>query len=625
MQGDTGDSSVFFRLRKPYEGHDNRVTMAARGSMIQRRQQHPLRWAALWTCSIVCTLAGAAILCGWPYWQVHPWAALITSCCCAGLGAAGALMLTESQTRACGVTLIGAGAAWATTWASSWDAGILPMLSQFSQAIFFLAIGAAVLLYINPGKRELPERTWIAAAVLVLLGGTAVSIVASSPAWMGYRPGVPWPHVHISHSHFLWLINVLCILYVLLAAGYDCVLLIEARRKLPRLQMMLTTPVLAATGASALLAAFAEQGSTLTSLSQSLRIFVYEGALTVPVLAALLSTGLINRCTGLMAKNLLMAHANPPTMSGVRDALAQVLDDPALQIYYRFPQSDYYLDCMGRCAGTFNEADWIQRSGVDRWCYRIFTDAGVLVAILDLDLRLRQRPGLLDAAKSVAQLLLLHSDLRGELRAAGLKLQRQAQIGILQTGLTERRRIERDLHDGAQQMLLALSMKMGAVAAATSDSGMQELVAAWQQDLRNVCDELRNLARGIYPATLSERGLRAAFESLAERQADLHVVLDIPDSRFPEIIETNLYFSVAEALTNVSKHAQASKAWIGVRHEPPRLTCSIEDNGNGRVCVRAGGGLEGIIVNRIRVLGGDVRIAAAPGEGSMIEMTLPCE
>ena len=132
--------------------------MTAQGIVIQRRQQHPLRWAAVWTCSIVSGLAASAILCGWPYWRVHPWAAVITACCCAGFGAAGSLMLTESRTRSCGIALVGAGSAWSATWASSWDTGVLPVLGQFSQSAFFLAIGTGVLLYVNPGRRALSAR-----------------------------------------------------------------------------------------------------------------------------------------------------------------------------------------------------------------------------------------------------------------------------------------------------------------------------------------------------------------------------------------------------------------------------------------------------------------------------------
>jgi signal transduction histidine kinase len=339
---------------------------------------------------------------------------------------------------------------------------------------------------------------------------------------------------------------------------------------------------------------------------------------------ALLYTSLADRISGLVARNLLMSRASPPTMRRIRDALADVLDDPALEVYYRLPHSDHYADHQGHCAGTFSQADLTWDQQASRWLHPVFTGRGVIAALLDLDVRLRERRSLLDAAGSVSRLLLMHADLQDELKAASTRLQRQAQAGILQAGLTERRRIERDLHDGAQQMLLALSMKMGATIASATERQVRELVRSWQQDLRSISDELRNLARGIYPATLSERGLRAALESLAERQADLHVTIDVPEARFPGIHETNLYFSIAEAVTNASKHAQASKVRVEIMHTPPFLTCSVTDNGNGQAAVLPGGGLEGLI-NRLRVLGGDVCVAATLGEGSVIEMMLPCE
>jgi signal transduction histidine kinase len=590
------------------------------------RTPRPLLRATLGTGGISAALAGSAVLSGWPYWQDHPLAGVIAVACCAGLGVAGALMLTDGRTRRCGTMLVAVGALWSATWSQSWDTGVLPAVGQYAQGLCFLVLGMAILEYVSPGRREQAERWWFAAAVLILVIGTTASIVVSRPEWMGYRPGVLWPTVYVSRAGFGGVADALRAGFLAIALGYGFVLLRQAWRK-PVAERLLIMPMLLAVAALAVLAALSEQGSALTSLDGDLNSFAWQSSFGVLFLAVLLFTGLRNRVSGLLVKNRLMSLAAAPTMSGIRSALADVLHDPQIEVYYRLRGSDHYVDSQGRSAGTFDEAEWALRSASagTRWYYRVFTDRRGLAAVLDLHRRLGEGQDRLSAAESVVKLLLMHADLRAELKEAGIRLHRQAQINILQTDFTERQRIERDLHDGAQQMLLALSMRMGAAAATISDGATQDLVARWRHDVRDITTELRNLARGIYPSVLSEHGLRAALESIAERQTELHIVLDVPATRFPEPVETNLYFSVAEVVANAGKHSGASRVRVRITRTPHRLTCLVADNGNGGAKVRPGGGLEGLVANRIHALGGTFGITAIPGEGSTIEMVVPCE
>jgi signal transduction histidine kinase len=590
------------------------------------RKPRPLLRATLGIGGISAALAGLAVLDGWPYWQDHQVSGAIAAACSAGLGVAGALMLTDARTRKCGIMLVAVGALWSATWSQSWNTGPFPAVGQYAQSLCFLVLGMAILEYLSPGRPERLERWWFAAAALILVIGTTASLVVSRPEWMGYRPGVFWPALYVSRAGFGWVADGLRIGFIAVALGYGYVLLRLARRK-PMAERLLIMPMLLAVAALAVLAALSEQGSALTSLDGDLNSFAWQSSFGVLFLAVLLFTGLRNRVSALLVKNSLMSLAAAPTMSGIRSALAGVLHDPRIEVYYRLRGSDYFVDSQGRPAGTFDEAEWALRSASagPRWYHRVFTDGRGLAAILDLDRRLEEGRGHLAAAESVVKLLLMHSDLRAELREVGIRLHRQAQIDILQTDFTERQRIERDLHDGAQQMLLALSMRMGAAAATLSDEETQDLVARWRRDVRDITTELRNLARGIYPSALSEHGLRAALESIAERQTELHVVLDVPGTRFPEAVETNLYFSVAELVANVGKHSGASRVRVQITHTPPGLACVVADDGNGGAKLRPGGGLEGLVANRIRALGGTFRIAAVPGEGSTIEMVVPCE
>ena len=202
---------------------------------------------------------------------------------------------------------------------------------------------------------------------------------------------------------------------------------------------------------------------------------------------------------------------------------------------------------------------------------------------------------------------------------AAAELQRRSQISILQLGMTERQRIERDLHDGAQAMLISLDWAMGAaVASVADDADTRELIKTWRRKLQGATNSLRDLCQGIYPVALSQYGIRAGLKSLAEQQSQLHVELDVPEARFPESIETNLYFCVAEAVNNAVKHAEASKVHIRIKHESRRLSCTVSADGNGRAAVTDGSGLNGIR-NRIRLLGGEFR---RPHEPSMREAAI---
>lgn len=577
--------------------------------------------ATLRAVVVVAVLVASSAVCGLPYWRLHPWWAAMTICCCAGFGVAGVLMQTESRTRTCGTMLVLAGAAWSLTWAQSWNAGVLPVFGQFSQSLSFLALAMAILRYVRPGKLGALERWWVAAGVVVLLIGTGVQIAISDPSWMGYRAGVLWPHFTMEYGFFAGYIRLLGILFIALAVGFGFVVYRQARRSLPRKYRLLEGPLLALMVAGGLVASWTEQVPAMTNFETQLQVFGYQGLLGVGVVLALSYTGLADRFAWLRVRDQLIARASPPSMRGFRDAAADALDDPPLEVYYRIPGSDSYIDSQGQWAGKFRGGAWEGTVG-GRWLCRVFSDTGALTAVIDLDLRLREREGLMAVVRSVAGLLIMHSDLRDEIRAAGLQLQHQSQLDLIQAGISERRELERNLHDGAQQMLIALSMKMAA--AAITDSAAQDLVTGWRKDLRKATDELRNLARGIYPAALTDGGLLAAFESMAERQTEIYVDLDVPDSRFPQVIETSLYFAVSEAVTNAAKHSGAPTVRVRVEHKPPLLTCGVSDDGSGLAEVTPDGGVQGII-NRIQMLGGDAWIKAAPGKGTSIEMVVPCE
>jgi signal transduction histidine kinase len=201
---------------------------------------------------------------------------------------------------------------------------------------------------------------------------------------------------------------------------------------------------------------------------------------------------------------------------------------------------------------------------------------------------------------------------------------RESRARIVEAGYAERRRVERDLHDGAQQRLVAVALQLQLVRSKMESdpgvaAGMLETAAG---ELAAATDELRELARGIHPPVLTDRGLVAAVEALAGR-APLPVTVEADGPvRAPEAVEAAAYFVVSEALTNVARYANAERAVVRVGRRDGLLCVEIEDDGSGGATVESGSGLRGL-VDRVGALDGTLEVESEPGSGTLVRATLP--
>ena len=231
------------------------------------------------------------------------------------------------------------------------------------------------------------------------------------------------------------------------------------------------------------------------------------------------------------------------------------------------------------------------------------------------------RSRLVDATVLEAENVRLDAELQA--RVEELRASRQR---IVEAGVAERRRIERDLHDGAQQRLvsLALTLRMARGRLPGDPDAAAELLDGAGEELGLALAELRELARGIHPAVLSDRGLGAALEALASR-APLPVELahGAAVEGMPETVESATYFVVAEALTNVAKYAEATRATVSVSRTDGMVEVAIADDGVGGADPGRGTGLRGL-ADRVSALDGDLDIASRPGEGTTVTARIPC-
>jgi signal transduction histidine kinase len=228
----------------------------------------------------------------------------------------------------------------------------------------------------------------------------------------------------------------------------------------------------------------------------------------------------------------------------------------------------------------------------------------------------------------VATSLLPFAFLGGLLRSHVARLDaelRASRLRIVAAGDTERRRLERNLHDGAQARLVALALQLGHArrVADRDPDQVPELLDGALGELRASLAELRELAHGIHPVVLSEKGLDAALYALASR-APVPVTLDGHNgARLPEAVEVAAYYAVSEALANVAKYAQATRADVAVRHENGTLVVDVTDDGIGGADTAKGSGLRGL-ADRVAALDGTLSVESPPGRGTRLHVEIPC-
>ena len=307
-------------------------------------------------------------------------------------------------------------------------------------------------------------------------------------------------------------------------------------------------------------------------------------------------------------------------LSGMRGpalqaALARTLGDPTLALAHRLPDSTGHADADGRPV-------LVPPVTADRATAPIRRD-GEEIAVLVYDALLDDDPELVEAVSAAAAIALENERLQAvsEARLVELKASRER---IVTAGDAERRRIERDLHDGAQQRMVAIALQLRLVEGQIHEDPAlaEELVKAASSELALSLSELRELARGIHPAVL-EHGLSAALDSLAVRSSVPTTVSFETAERLPERLEFAAYFVASEALANVAKYSRATKVTMRVWRTGPMASIEIADDGVGGANDSNGSGLRGL-ADRVEALDGCLRIRSTPGVGTVVTAEMPC-
>jgi signal transduction histidine kinase len=301
------------------------------------------------------------------------------------------------------------------------------------------------------------------------------------------------------------------------------------------------------------------------------------------------------------------------------ESLARTLRDASVRVYWWDEEKARYADAAGTPIDA-SEADLRGSHSI----LPVASPLGAPIALIRHDRVLTDNMRLLDGVSSALRLSVDNGRLRSEIERT-LEHVRQSRQRIVEAGVEARRRIERDLHDGAQQHLVSLGMRLRLAANAARDTDEVQLATELEGTiamLNMALRELRELAHGIHPSLLSSGGLSLAVPEVAGR-CPIPVEVDVQaEGRLPELIESTAYFVLAEALANVAKHSGASRAWVRAHVVGEELELTVRDNGVGGASLDKGTGMLGIS-DRVEAVGGTLDLESPAGAGTTLTARIP--
>lgn len=597
-----GTSSGFSLFQSPGpRGEDGRVSSRGALSAVVGR--------AVWMLPVLAV--AFALWAQWPARLDQPAARALATAAEVAFVVTGCLLHREPDQRRVAWLFIALGFAGTADHLSTRDHGPWPFLGLLAtpwDEAFMIAI---LLLYPRTRITDRINRIYLS----VVIGWAAVlqplAAVTWDPAWGGYTGAAWWPTalavraLHPSVVHVYWygaaaLIVVGCALLarrIVIARGLD-------RREL-RPVVVAGAAVAATILIEVAVRIVGEPGNVPGS------VWIAEEVALLCVPAAFLASALRQRLNRAAVADLVLQVARPTTVAGVRDALRTVFADPSLTVLTYAPTVGGYLDADGSVA---DPDDGRVRMDVS-------DSTGAPLAVVLTDTSPSRHRSMAESALAAVALNLENARLHAELVARLRELQ-ASRARIVEAGIAERRNVERNLHDGAQQRLLALAATLGRVHGGADDPDLRELVDQARAELRSALGELRDLARGIHPAMLEQVGLGAAVETVAER-LPLPVGVQVRSGRLPTAVLATAYFVICEALANTVKHAHATRAAVHVEHTGGFLVVRVHDDGRGGAEGAGGGGLIGL-ADRVGALGGELTVESRSGEGTVLTATIPC-
>jgi signal transduction histidine kinase len=533
-----------------------------------------------------------------------------------GFVAVGALLLLEPGQRANGGLLVAVGVLYAVSWLNPRERSALAaVLIDFSRVLPWVCLGWVLLRYPEEKLARWYERVFLVVSAAWLIGWQSLATIAWPPWWVDGPQVEGWPWWLPNYELNEVARRVLAISAIALRVGLIVLMILRFFRT-RGLDRSLYWPTYVAAAAW-----------TIAALANGMVLIVAPDApWTMPeiyyraewwplvVIPVVLLYGVVRRrFARSRVADLVMRVNNATSPDGVQEALRRTLADPGLRVLFWSAEQAEYVDVQGSPASD--------QPTDGRLAFPVSDRNGAPLAVVQADASVAHHRELLDAALAASTLSLENAALHASLLARLAEV-RESRARLAETAVTERRRIEQDLHDGAQQALLALGLTLGRAQAAADAATAAGLLTQARGELTGALQELRDLASGLHPAVLTQLGLGPALEVVAER-LPVPVTLAVPARRWPEAAETTAYFIACEALTNAAKHAEATRVRIAVADRTDRITLTVADDGRGGARLDVGHGLLGMR-DRATALGGSLTVTSRPGQGTTIRADLPC-
>jgi signal transduction histidine kinase len=584
-----------------------RITSSpATGSLINDR----LLGLALMTIAPAVTLLAAAAV--WPMWHRDAALAASVALLAAAFCTSGIVLLAEPGQAGPGIALLASAGLLLLSWSNEWGLGPLPMLSTVFGEYWLLTAGWALYRYPEP-RLSGQDRVF---CVLLAAWFTVVpwlEVLTSRPQWHDFPTDATWLPLLADRRAFDWVLVVGRVGLVAIGAAYVWRWVARLRAARPVERRIKTPPARAAivAGVAAVTVPIG-QGLNLPLAGEN-ALYTLVSAAIVSVPAAFGFSVVRRHMARARITQLVLGVNGPPSTDTVITALRQALEDPDLDVAYWSDEHGGYVDEVGRLVP-------LPAPDGARLATRVESSAGAPLALVLADRALIHDSDLLAAAASVAGLALEVAHLLETIRFQ-LRQLREVSSRVVHAAEAERRRLEQDLHDGAQTHLLALGPMLGAAEAATTDPRTAAELAGIRRELTSALRELREFAHGMHQASLGS-GLPAAVRDVC-RPHPFTAEIALPDAVLPHATAHAAYLVICEAITNVAKHAQARHVRVVGALESDHLRIEVADDGRGGAIPNQGRGLCGI-QDRVLALGGNVQVDSPAGRGTRITMRLPC-
>lgn len=592
------------------------MTTAIIGTDISRREQPPpvgRRWVAAAWCGVVAlSFAGWAMAISWsvsgPVWWEETSMRLVG----VFVMVAGLVMWIRRPTPQIGQLAVLCGAVYYFQYLRAAD-GVVFVIG-FCLAYLWVAVAAHLVLAWPIGTLEgRVDRVFVACAYLT-------SVATQVIRYLVDQPRSPWA-AHLPQENSVWAVvgSAMAAAMAVLAIG----LIIHRWMGSTPVRRRPDGPVwiaLAVVVAAKLTSAVASMATAPVAVQAALSALVSSSVIVlIPVLYLIRWVHrkfAHQRVVALLLdlERNLESLADP---AALQQALSRALGDPTLTLAYPLG-SGGYIDIHGKHVNLGTDVPGRSVTRVQR--------RGRLVAVIEHDIALQEQRQMTEAAVAAAGLAMENARLYATMQEH-LKQIRASRLRLAQTAFDERERIQRDLHDDAQQRFFAVLMlldKAERQLAQGSDglpADVPVTVRRAQAELTDAVRALRELTQGIYPAVLIDHGLAAAVENLVDR-APLPVSATVTTNRWSKHVEITIYFVISEALTNVYKHANATRATVRVREENQQLVAEITDDGQGGAQLGGGFGLTSLR-HRVEAVGGRLVVHSEPNQGTKLVAVLP--